>query len=313
MKTEKIIYKSYNGEHNIAAWLICNEDKGMKGIVQIAHGMKEYFLRYNEFIEFLLDNGYAVCGNDHVGHGESLDGEAGFMGRGNVCEVMVNDMRALFKIVKGRFPKVPYYLFGHSMGAFAVRVYASKWAYELNGLILCGTGDQNFYQCNLYKGAALLCGMSIGVLGTNKKIKMIESIIFGSFMKHFEPIKTKADWQTSDETRARAFVEDTKSDFCFSLGGYKAIAEAIIKVSSPKWVETLPKTLPILIFSGSVDPVGNFGEGVNLLYERLGKAGLSDVSLKIYEGGRHEMLHEVCRKDVYADIVEWLEKKKKLT
>ena len=309
MKNEKFIYKSHNGEHSVTAWLYYNEDKDIKGIVQIAHGMKEYFLRYNEFSEYLLENGYAVCGNDHVGHGDSLNGKMGSMGSGDVCETLVADMRALFKIVKGKFPKAPYYLLGHSMGAFASRVYASKWAYELNGLILSGVGEYDFAHQLMYRGLTLFCDIAIGLLGPNKQIALLERIIFGSFMKHFEPVKTKADWQNSDELMVKAFVQDPKCDFYFSLSGYRAVTGAITKVSGKKWAETLPKTLPILIFSGDEDPVGHFGKGVKLLRHRLVKAGLTDVSLNLYEGGRHEMIYETCRKDVHKDIVEWLEKR----
>jgi len=306
MKTEKFIYKSHNGEHNIAAGLIYNENKNIKGVVQITHGMKEYFFRYREFAEFLVNNGYVVCGNDHVGHGDSLSGESGFMGQGDTCETMVRDMRTLFKIVKNRFPAAPYYIMGHSMGSHVARIYASKWAYEINGLMLSGSGDQDFFGRLMYKGSVSFCNLAIGLLGNDRKIKALETMIFKSFWRKFEPIMNKATWQTGDEAEAQAFVDDPKSDFYFTLGGYKAATDAIAKTSAPKWAKTLPKTMPVLIFSGDMDPAGNFGKGVKLLKDRLVKAGVENVTLNLYEGGRHEMLHEICREEVYGDILSWM-------
>jgi len=308
MKTEKLKFKSYNGTHMIAAWLMYDEDREIKGIIQIAHGMKEYFLRYNNFAEFLVRNGYVLCGNDHVGHGESLCGDLGFMGGGDVCDTLIYDMRTLFKTLKAKFPKAPYYMLGHSMGSFAVCIYASKWAYELNGIMLSGTGDYNLFRRLLYKGAVLLCGALEKLTGADRKIKAIESLIFKSFWKKFEPMKTKADWQTGDADIAQAFMDDPKCSFYFTLGGYKAAATASLRGSSSKWVRSLPKTMPVLIFSGDTDPAGDFGKGVKLLYKKLKQAGLKDVCLKLYEGGRHEMLNEICREDVYRDILEWLGK-----
>ena len=306
MKREKLIYKSHNGEHNVTAWLIYNEDIAIKGIVQVAHGMKEHFLRYSEFTEFLANSGYAVCGNDHVGHGDSLCGEQGSMGYGDVCETIVNDMHALFKIVKGRFPKAPYYLLGHSLGGFASMVYASGWAYELNGLILSGVGDYSLVQLIMYKCLYWVCNIAIALFGPNKKIALIDSLFFGSFLKYFKPIKTKADWQNSDENMRNIFLADPKVDFYFPLGGYKGVMRAIETVSSKKWAKSLPKTLPVLIFSGGDDPVVYFGKGAKLLCNRLIEAGVNDVSLSLYEGGRHEMLFETDREEVYRDIAGWL-------
>ena len=150
-----------------------------KGVIQLVHGMAEHIARYDEFARFLAANGFVVCGNDHLGHGKSIDDryQIGYMGDYNGDKRLVDDMHILTKIMKKRNPDIPYFLFGHSMGSFCSRIYAVHFGYELDGVILCGChpGDCHYVTGNYYtrRRMALLFSM-LNYMGIEKERTRVE-------------------------------------------------------------------------------------------------------------------------------------------
>ena len=272
-----------------------------KGVFQIAHGVSEHIDRYDEFARFLAENGYVVCGNDHLGHGKSAETEEdlGFFAEEDGDLRMVDDMHILTRIMKKRYPDLPYYLFGHSMGSFCARNYAAAFGEELCGLILCGTGELPSSAVVLETPIRFLCqklGPRTAV--SNALFDKISTIgIKGK--------KTDKDWLSLNEENVIRYIEDPLCGTELKLGGIRDLISLANSACSTEWPYLVPQDLPILLISGAKDPVGFNGRGVIAVCDNLEEAGhMPDVIL--YPGDRHEILNEDDREKVYQDVLNWL-------
>lgn len=300
---EIIKYPSANGLHDINAVLWEPESK-VRGIVQIVHGMSEYTRRYEHLAMHLLAHGYAVCINDHAGHGDSTAGIYGYMGPKDGYKHMVTDVHTLFKIIKARYPEPPYFMLGHSMGSFITRAYCTMYGNELDGVILSGTGQAPA----IADIGILICKLAIAFGKGMDAAVILSGLSDKSYNKAFSPNRTKSDWLSRDNEQVDKFISDPKSGFTFTYYGYLDLLRILKSISTKAWPETMPKKLPIYIFSGSEDPVGSNGKDVTALYQALKAVGCSSVELQLYPGGRHEMINEINKDEVYADLLKWLEK-----
>jgi alpha-beta hydrolase superfamily lysophospholipase len=256
----------------------------VRGVVQIAHGMGEHIGRYSGTIEVLVSAGLTVYGNDHRGRVRTAPtahfgdfGEGGF-------GLLVEDMVRLSRIAKEENPNPPFLLLGHSMGSFAAQQYVLDHSREIDGLMLSGSGALD--------GLARLA--SSAPAGAN-------------FLNApFEPARTPFDWLSRDNAVVDAFSNDP---LCFPELQPAALASflgAADRLSDPVSLRQIRGDLPIYLFSGSEDPVGQQLEGVRVLIERYHEAGIDDISHDFYPGGRHEMLNEVNRDEVRAHLLEWI-------
>lgn len=295
-------FKSSDGEHNIAYYVF--KPKGeIKAAVQIVHGMCEYFLRYREFAEFLAENGIAVCGNDHLGHGSSVSckEDLGYFSPEKGWQNAVEDMYKLTKIMKEKVGTVPFVMFGHSMGSFLARAYMIKHASALDASILCGTGD------GMPGTTALLtvCDAVKLAKGDRHRSEKINNIAFGKYNDRFPDAEYPTAWLTRDVEVQKSYITDEKCDFIFTVNGFENLAKMLYYISDPRWFSSVRKDLPIFIIAGSDDPVGNYGKGVRAVYDKL-KAQDCNVELMIYEGARHEPLNEINKDEVMADILNYI-------
>lgn len=282
----------------------------VKAVLQLCHGMVEYIRRYDEFAEFMCSRGYYVVGNDHLGHGKSVQSksEYGFFNEkyGNAC--VIGDMHTLRQRTMKKYPDVPYFILGHSMGSLLVRQYIQMYGNGLSGAVLLGVvSDQ--------KKAVLLCGKRLCRLmavfrGWHYRSRLIDGMVLGSYNKKFKPARTRADWMTSDKEHLDAYVSDPLCSFVFTVNAYYSMFTGMLSMEKKESIYMIPKTLPILFAAGSDDPVGNFGKGVRKIYEQYKAAGLQDVTLRLYAGDRHELLNETDRQQVYQDLFDWLEEKR---
>ena len=305
MKKISFKYKSSNREHFISATKYIPDDKeNIKGIVQIAHGMFEHTNRYANFIKFIVSRGYIVCINDHVGHGESLlNDEIGYMGTDSIHETMVKDMYILTRIMKVEYPDYKYILLGHSMGSFLARYYCTNFSKFIDGVILSGTGNKV-----IFNNLLIHITNTIIKLNGNKK----EAMFFQKCMNNFFNFKFKSEnsnfnWLSKNYRSVENFLKDPKCGFTFRYEGYRDLLKLINIVNEKSWYEIFPKKMPVYIFSGDMDPVGNYGKGVIQVYNNLKKYGAEDVTLKLYKDGRHEMLNEVNNVEVFNDTYLWIE------
>ncbi len=284
---------------------ICEEFEKYKGIIQIAHGMEEHILRYQGFAVFLANQGFIVCGNDHMGHGRSMGcwEDRGHFGDGeNNWEFLVRDMHYLMNFVKNLYEPMPFFLIGHSMGSFLAREFAARYGDELNGTIFMGTsGGHPFLNVGIS-----LCEEGIRLKGARGRDDTLNRLAFGAFNIKFLPHRTNFDWISSDETIVDNFIEDEKCGFEFTYAGYRDLFTLLKEISSLEWAQRIRKDLPMLLLSGEEDPVGDYGKGVEKVYQWLQEAGCENISMKLYENGRHELLNEQFYMRVYRYILRWL-------
>lgn len=304
-------FTSSNGVNRIQYYVYYPKGKAPKetprAIVQISHGMCEFMERYEGFSEFLTQNGMLVCGNDHLGHGSSVDSpeEFGFFGEKDGWKYMVNDLHRLTVIMKEKYPCVPYFLLGHSMGSFLVRAYLSRYSHELSGALIVGTSGTN----PALPLSFPVTKSAIALKGKRYRSRLINDIAFGSYNVKFRPRRTDHDWLSRDEAVVDRFEADDRCGFIFTLQGFFDLFSVLQFVSDKKWTKTIPKDLPVILLSGKMDPVGRYGKGVREVHDRLALAGVKDLIIRLYEGCRHEILNETNKETVYQDILNWIEKR----
>ncbi len=274
-----------------------------RGAVQIMHGMAEHIDRYEAFANYLAQNGFLVYGMDMASHGKSTcpDKPRGFFGEKDGWDALIEDMRTLRRQVLAEYVALPAVLFGHSMGSFLARSYAARHGEDFQGYVFSGTAGAN-------------PAARIGMMLANGQIKkgkgyepstLLAKLSFGSYNKAFRNPRTAFDWLSANEANVDAYVADENCGFDFTPYGFVTLLTGLTEISSAKWAAKVPDR-PILLLSGACDPVGGNGKGVRQVREWLEKTN-HQVDLKLYPNGRHEMLNEDNRLEVYADILLFLE------
>lgn len=300
-----IKFNSSNGSNQIAGYWLEHETVRPKAILQISHGMCEYFSRYDDFAAFMAQHGYLVCGNDHLGHGQSApDGEEGFFAAQDGADYVLRDLYQMNALISRKYPGLPVFLLGHSMGSFFARRYAVLYPETIKALILSGTAGPN----PMAKVGIALTEMLSKTKGPQYRSRLVYGMAFGQYLKKIPHPATPYDWITRDEEIVHQYAGDPKCTFLFSVSAFHDLMRTLDAVSSQRWANRLPKALPIALFAGDMDPVGDYGKGVRKVYQMLRKAGVKDVEMKLYHGARHEILNETNRQEVYADVLAWCEK-----
>ena len=306
MKKEEFTYLSSDGETQIHAirWIPEGE---VKAVLQIVHGMTEYVGRYERFAVFLTENGFLVTGNDHLGHGLSVTDESrlGYFSENDGNEKVLADIHKLHEITAAGYPDRPYFMLGHSMGSFLCRQYIAEHGNTLTGAIVMGTGMQPGFVTGFGK---LLCRGIAGRKGWDYRSKTVDHIATGSYNKKFEN-DTGYEWLSTDKEHVARYAADPLCTYMFTLNGYYNMFESIHKLSDRKYVERMPKALPVYFVSGEDDPVGDYGKAVRKVYDSFGRMGMKDVSITLYPGDRHEILAEKDRETVNRDILSWMQKR----
>ena len=301
---ERISYPSSDGVNDIAAHVFSPEEGKIRGVLQIVHGMSEYFMRYKPLCEFLTGYGFAVCGNDHLGHGETAqsEDELGFFAESDGVDIIASDVNSLSSIIKERFPSAPHVLLGHSMGSLIARYCVAIYPDITDSLIIMGTVGPD----SPARLARLASGINERLFGSYNRSAFIKAVAFGSYTSSFPKEEGGLAWLSGDESVRKAYEEDPRSGFTFTARGYYDLFDVLARVSTKKWAESIEKTLPILIVSGRQDPCGDFGRGVCKVCEMLIAAGVENTRIRIYPHSRHEILNDVEKDEVYADILSWM-------
>ena len=277
----------------------------VRGILQIAHGMVEFIDRYDRFASFMASNGFYVVGNDHLGHGKSVTDEnnLGFFAEkgGNAC--VIGDMQQLREMTRKKYPDVPYFILGHSMGSFLTRQYIEMHGEGLKGAVIMGTGFQPMATLNMGIG---LTGFLAKIKGSHHRSKLVNGMALGAYNKSFEPARTKNDWLTRDEAVVDAYEANPLNQFMFTVNGYNNLFRGLKYAQSKENLEKIPKDLPILVISGQNDPVGEFGKGPTAVAQIYRNTGIGDVTLKLFPEDRHEILNELDKEAVDAFLLDWI-------
>ena len=305
MNKQEYFYPSADGVTKIHA-TVWEPDGEPKAVLQIIHGMVEYMGRYDEFATYMTKHGYVVVGEDHLGHGKSVRSEEyhGYFGeKGNAW--IIQDIHQLRQDTHAKYPELPYIMMGHSMGSFLVRQYITEqdasYAEGLAGVIVMGTAWQPLPVLVTGKGVAR--AMDIKAVG--KKAPMLEVMAFGTYLKRIKNPRTVSDWLTKDEEIVDWYRADPLCTFHFTPNAFYHMFDGMIKAHDIARIKKLPAGLPLLLVSGAEDPVGAWGEGVRKAYMVYSQNSPCDVSIKLYLDDRHEILNELDKEDVYADMAEF--------
>ena len=303
MKKTQFTFRSTGNNVDIRAMEYAGDNQ-IDAIVQIAHGMVEFIDRYEDFSNYLTSRGFLVVGNDHIGHGGSINSEDdwGYFGD-NGNEVVLNDMYELTKITKEKYPDKPYFLLGHSMGSFYARQYIARYGKQLDGAIIMGTGMEDLFKV---KAGMFMCKVLAFFKGWKYRSSFVNDIAFGSYNKKFEPARTKMDWLSKDEKLVDWYLNEPRCTFMFTLNGYYNMFKGISKLYDTSELNNIPKDLPILFIYGEDDPVGGFGKEVKKSIESLKNVGIKHIDEISYPNDRHEILNETNKQEVYEDLYNWL-------
>ena len=306
---EKLYTKvpSKDGIHklNVVIWKPKDSTK-IKAVLQISHGMIEFIERYDEFATYLVENGYAVVGHDHLGHGSTVNNrdEWGYFVEQEASQTVVEDVYRVTCKIKEIFPDTKLILLGHSMGSFIARRYLMTYGKELDAAIIMGTGSQP--KLMLIAGKLIIKVLKF-IYGDKHRSKFIEKVMFGAYNKRFSNNRNGKEWLTKDVEICKWYCNEPGCSFLFTLNGYELILETLGFIQRQTNIDKIPKNLPIYIVAGKDDPVGNYGKGVEHVYNVYKKTGIKDISIRLFENDRHEILNETDRQMVYKDILTWLD------
>ena len=279
-----------------------------KAVVQIVHGIAEFVERYDAFAEYLNGLGYLVVAEDHMGHGQSINGE-GIQGyfHGGWFNAVADTYRLLTD-TKAEYPEIPYILFGHSMGSFMARTILCRYPDSgIAGAVICGTGWQpTFALPALAKVIDGICRKN----GEEKPNEKLQGMIFGSYNSKIEHPRTDFDWLSRDKAIVDAYIAHPLCGFTASAGLLREMMRGIYYIQKKENLAKMRKDLPVFFIAGGEDPVGSYGKGIHKCVEAFKKAGMTDVSVRVYPLCRHEILNEINKEEIFEDVAQWIEKKK---
>jgi len=277
-----------------------------RAVVQILHGIAEFAQRYDAFAEYLTAHGFLVVAEDHMGHGQSINGEGiqGYFHGG--WFTAVEDSMQLMADTKAEYPDLPYFLFGHSMGSFMARTILSKYPdCGLAGAVICGTGWQPAFALPaLIKVVETICKKG-DETSPNEKL---QGLVFGGYNKKVEHPRTPFDWLSRDTKIVDAYIAHPLCGFTASAGLLREMMKGIHYIEQKENLQRMNRQLPVFFIAGGDDPVGSYGKGVQTCAEAFRKNGMEDVSVRIYPLCRHEILNEINREEIFEDILQWIEK-----
>ena len=279
-----------------------------RAVIQIAHGVTEYIDRYDDFANFLNSKGFVVVGNDHIGHGKSIDESKGPMYFGNAgsWDYAVEDLYCLYNETKKDYESIPYFILGFSLGSFLVRTLLIKHPEVGDGAILMGTGQTSWLNIKL---GLMMANSEVKKHGDSAFTDKIDDLTFGTYNKKFKPNRTKLDWLCGNEEALDKYLEDVNRGESFSAGLFRELLSGMMYDRYIGNIKKMNEDLPVLFLSGDNDPVGDFGKGVKTAYSDFKKAGIKNLDIKLYPGLRHDILNEKNKEDVYNDVFDWLDKR----
>lgn len=302
--SDKTVFLCSDG-HRLAYNLwVPEQGTEIKAFVQILHGMAEYGGRYEKFAKYLNKMGFAVFAADHRGHGYTAsEDELGWFAESDGWNRISQDAFELANFILSRHRGTPIFLFGHSMGSFLARTLMVQHPAFYSGVIIMGTAASKGLVGKLGK---IICKYEIKKNGQKAPGKTMNKLSFGAYNKPFEPSETDFDWLSRDPKEVAKYVKDPLCGFLCSNGFFLDMLGGVEFANSRENAESLPKDLPLFIISGEQDPVGNMGKDIPKVYNLYKNAGITDVSMELVPGARHELLNETNKKEVYEKLGAWL-------
>lgn len=303
---EHFSYSSSDRANRIHAVMWKPEGKPV-GVIQLVHGMIEYIERYDELARYFNEQGFVVVGHDHLGHGDSVKTKEdfGYIGGKNPDMHLLSDIHILRRYITKKYPDIPFFMLGHSMGSYLLRRYLTIYGEGVRGAIIMGTGEE---KPAMLLPSMLLLEIMAKIKGWHYRSKLVRDLSYTKPYKKFDMkgVDKDRNWLSRDTDELMKYYGDERCSFVFTLSGYKALVRTVYQDYFMKNIRKIPKDIAVLFASGADDPVGNLGKGTTAVYEKFCKSGILEVSLKLYEGARHEIIHETNREEVFSDMGKWL-------
>lgn len=304
MQKQNFYLNSTDGSQRLHG-IVWQPDDTPKAVLQIVHGMVEHIDRYDAFARFLTENGYAVIGHDHLGHGLSAAkaNDFGYFTDKNAKDTLVSDILQLTKEGKKRFPDCPHLIMGHSMGSFFTRRYLAEYSREVDGVIIMGTGYVSASVARFGKAVA----QTIALFHGRRYHSNFMTKLFMYGNEHPFSAEGKYGWLSRSKKNQEIYAADPLCRFTFSVGAYADFFDCMIDLAEKKHFENIRKDLPVLFVAGADDPVGG-GKAADSVEKDFRALGLTDIEKHIYPNVRHEILNEDQPEQAYADILQWLDR-----
>lgn len=306
MKKDTILVKmSDNQQVAVHRWI---PDGEPAALVQISHGMAEYAARYDYFAADLVLRGFAVYAHDHRGHGETAGSleNLGYLADKEGFERVTLDLKEVIARFKKDFPAKKIFLLGHSFGSFIAQNYIEHFGSEINGCILSGSAGPRLALVN---AGRFIAGFIIMLKGKRHRSLFLQEMAFGKYNKGIENPASKNAWLSRDVEEVRKYDSNECNGFLPPAGFFYDLFTGLSRIHLKKAMKQIPKDLPIFLFAGTADPVGDYGKTVKALAGIYRVLGITDITLTLYPEGRHEMLNEINKDEVIHNIVEWLRKR----
>lgn len=298
---EHLAYASKGaGQIHAVVWMPAEPPKG---ILQIVHGVAEYAERYSAMAQFFTERGFMVAAEDHMGHGKSICEacpQGNFVGG---WDAVVADSYSLTQLLIARYPELPFFLLGHSMGSFIARSMLICYPeMPIKGAILSGTAWQP--KAALIAGRAL-CRVDARMHGAANISSLINNLAFGGYSKSVKPARTAYDWLSTDSTEVDKYVQDPLCGFPVADSLAEGMMSGLSFIQTPEALDRMNKELPVWFLAGKADPVGDMSKGVRKAYEAFLAQGMKRVSITFYDG-RHEIHNEPVRQTYFEDLLSFM-------
>lgn len=273
--------------------------------VHIIHGMAEHIARYEEFIRFLTNRGFIVSGHDQRGHGRTAErnGVEGFFAEKNGFNRVVEDVDEVITGIRHQIDDLPLVLLGHSMGSFVGRRYIQLHSGKVSRAVFSGTGGNPGFAGKL---GILLAKLNGKMNGKDEKSKAIGSLVFGPFIKDFKDEGSAFAWLSRDSSEVAKYEADPMSGFISTNQFFADLFKGMLLINKKEEIAKIRHDLPILLISGSNDPVGHKGKDLFAAAAKYRKAGIHKVKVFLGEEARHELLHEVDKKRYFNVFADWM-------
>ncbi len=293
----------YYNEHFYRIYEPQNEQ--IKGTILVLHGMQEHSGRYDDFAVFMAENGYIVLSYDHLGHGRTAktEDDFGFFTTKNSVKTVVNNADKMADFFHQKYANTPHFLLGHSMGSFIARCLLGQSSEKFQGAMIVGTGDKT--KIATFSKNVLWAFNSCAPKRKNKYANKLFLKVNNAKFKN-ENKKDKTRWMSLSVKNRMDFINDKYNGIHFSNNGFYTVLNLQNKATKKKWAKNIPLDFPLFFVSGSDDPIGNFGKGIENIVRKLEKQKFTKVKMKLYPKMRHEILNEDIKEEVYQDILKWM-------
>ncbi|MDR3335436.1 MAG: lysophospholipase [Treponema sp.] len=310
-------------EPNCTGEWICSDD-GLKllvrrwisqkprAVLHLVHGMAEHSLRYDRLGRRFSQAGIEVWAADQRGHGKTADlgvneaDKGGLLGhcadKDGIAKVMA-DIHRINKTIHGIYPEVPLFLLGHSWGSFLTQNYIETCTYPLAGCILSGTRGPDGLKIKMSVPVMALLAL---LTGPRKGSRLARAFADGPFSKPFKPNRTPFDWLSRDEKEVDAYYRDPIAGMLCSAGFYRDLSALLYQIHKAEAMNMIRRDLPIYVFSGNADPVGDMGASPTALVNAYRSIGIRDLEFVLYPDARHETLNETNREEVTENLLDWI-------